>query len=84
MATTTKKQNNLTRLYTALNAIEDYKDLRRNKLTLSEYYAAQEVYNELLRFRIAKTFISAVADFFKRFNFSVTLDYDKVNFIINL
>lgn len=66
-----------------LNDIEDAKGLLRERLTLSDYWAAMELMPELAEPNSkALTFSKSVADFFHRYGFSVTPDAEGVNFVV--
>ena len=70
------------------NVYEDYKtieyddDLRKRKLTLSDYNAIPTLIKELNEQKHAKTFISSVADYFKRNGFDVIMGSDGINYKI--
>lgn len=63
----------ITAAYTKLNNCEDMNDLRKLKLTLAEYNAAKDVFQDLTKPH-SKTlcFMQSVADFYKSCGFNVT------------
>ena len=66
-----------------LNDIEDANGLLRERLTLSDYWAAMELMPVLAEPNSkAVTISKSVADFFQRYGFSVTADAQNVNFVI--
>jgi len=71
--TITEKINIYTKAYDRFRNIEDMKDLKKEKLTLTEYDAVYDVLKTLSRIDDSKTttFVKAVADWFKRNGFSV-------------
>ena len=71
----------ITKAYSTLKDIETERDLQKNKLSLNDYFAARDIFSELSTpGSSAKTFITSVADFYKRSGFNVTLA--GVNYII--
>lgn len=60
--------------YTKLNNCEDMNDLKKLKLTLAEYNAAKDVFQDLTTpHSKSLCFMSGVADFYKNCGFNVTL-----------
>ena len=55
---------------------------RFESLSLSDLLCINEAGKELLKRHAAKTVIKNVADYFKRFGFLVTMDFDNVNYVI--
>ena len=51
-------------------------------LSLSDILCINGAGKELLKKHTAKTMIKNVADYFKRFGFLVTMDFDNVNYVI--
>lgn len=63
----------INKAYKTLVSIESAEDLKREKLTLSDYRAARDLFAELTTAgATATTFISAAADLFKRCGYIVT------------
>ena len=63
----------ITTAYTRLQEIDSAADLKKNRLTLTEYDAARETFADLTTPGSATdTFLQAVADFFRRAGFIVT------------
>ncbi len=69
-------------MYDKINSIKTIKDLQKNGLSLSDYNAIKEVYNELYKNGLSKTFIKEVAMFYQKNGFNVSMDDYKVNYII--
>lgn len=69
----TKSCKAINTAYTKLNNCEDMNDLRNLKLTLAEYNAAKDVFQDLTKPH-SKTlcFMSGVANFYKNCGFNVT------------
>ena len=64
----------ITTAYTKLKEIENAQDLKREGLTLYEYRAACDMMDELRKpGGVSFTFITSVAEFFKRCGYSVKL-----------
>ena len=64
----------ITKAYTTLRDCENMDDLKKLHLTLSDYEAAKDIFNELSTpGSSAKTFITSVADFYKSCGFNVKL-----------
>lgn len=55
---------------------------RLGNMTLAEFQAVCSIGKELLVKHVSSTFIKNVAEYFKRFGFLVTLDFDNVNYVI--
>lgn len=55
---------------------------RLGNLTLSDFHAVTVIGKELLKKHVAKTVIKKVADYFQSFGFMVTLDFDRINYVI--
>lgn len=67
-----------------LTDIQTAADLRRERLSLSDYWAAMELMQELSTVGSeAQTFAKSAADFFGRFGFIVEMDGDGVNYIVS-
>lgn len=67
----TKKLSNL---YNDYMAIDDDKALKRAGMTLAEYNALPDVFERLQKNGHANTFMTGLANYFKKFGFSVSLD----------
>lgn len=50
--------------------------------TPSDYYSIVDCGKELLKKHAIKIFIKNVADYFKKFGFMVTMDFDNVHYVI--
>ena len=55
---------------------------RLGNLTLSDCQCITLIGKELVAKGVASTFIVEVVDYFKRFGFMVTVDFDNVHFVI--
>lgn len=64
----------LSKVYAAYNAIENHADLRKNKLTLSDYRAFPIVFDELQHNSTAKCVSESLARFFEKNGFTVNLN----------
>lgn len=53
-----------------------------NGMSLSDLMAVGNAGKELLKHHAVKTVIKNVADYFKKFGFMVTMDFDNVNYVI--
>jgi len=63
----------ISRAYTDLRDIENDADLKKQELTLAEYHAAREVFNQVSRPDTkTETVLSGVAEYFKRHGYTVT------------
>ena len=51
-------------------------------LTVSDFDCICQVGKELLKHHAVKTFIKKVADYFQKFGFMVTMDFDQVQYVI--
>lgn len=62
----------ISKAYTTLRNIENMEDLKKAKLSLSDYHAAQNIFHELSTpGSTAKTYFSNVAAFYEKCNFLV-------------
>lgn len=62
----------ITKAYTNLRNIENDEDLKKAKLSLSDYYAAKDLFKELSTpGHAARSFIKNVALFYENCNFNV-------------
>ena len=78
----TNSMRSITKAYTTLRNIENAEDLKKAKLSLSDYHAAMDIFNELSKpGSIAKTFISNVAAFYEKCGFNVVLK--NINYVIS-
>lgn len=72
----------ISKAYTTLRNIETIEDLHKAKLSLSDYHAAMDIFNELSTpGSSAKTFISNVAAFYEKCGFNVVLR--NINYVIS-
>ena len=55
---------------------------RLGGLSGSDFFIICNIGKELLRHHAVKTIIKNVADYFKKFGFLVTMDFDNVNYVI--
>ena len=79
----TDKIKKLTAIYNDYMSIETDKDLKKRKLTLAEYQAFPSVFNDYQKNRgKTRTFIDGIANYFKKYGFSVSMDENNVNYII--
>lgn len=81
----TNAMHAITKAYDILfKEIENANDLRRYKLTLSDYYAARDVMKELTEPGSSSAcFIQTVSEFFRSCGFEVKPDSYGVNYIIS-
>lgn len=77
-----KENRMLSKIYSVYNAIEHSNDLRKHGLSLSDYRAFPDVFQQLQNIGYAETFVKSLADFFKKNGFGVALDDDGVNYVI--
>ena len=78
----TNSMRSITKAYTTLRNIENAEDLKKAKLSLSDYHAAMDIFNELSKpGSSAKTFISNVAAFYEKCGFNVVLK--NINYVIS-
>lgn len=72
MKMTVEQYKKISNIYHDYISIETEKDLRKRKMSLSDYDAFRDCFNEIQRNGKTETFISALADYFKKFGFTVT------------
>lgn len=68
--------------YEKLKDIDNYKELKKNKLTHSEYRSCLVIMTEIMVYGKSTTFIKHCADFFKKCNLKVIDSADGVYFEI--
>lgn len=72
--------------YDKYRVIENDADLRKEKLTMLDYAIVGECLQSLSEIK-GKTYLTictSVAEWFKRNNFSVSMDKNKINYVISL
>ena len=78
------KNEKIMKAYKALKGMETAQDLRRNRLTLSDFHAAWDTLKAAyIHGRWARTVISSVAAWFDRMAFSVSLGETGVGYYIH-
>lgn len=77
-----KQIRKISNLFNDYQDIESDHDLRRRHLQLVDYQAIPELANSIQKTGEVRTFLDAVANYFKRFGFIVTMDENNVNYII--
>lgn len=77
-----KENRMLSKIYSVYNAIEHSNDLRKYGLSLSDYRAFPDVFQQLQNIGYAETFVKSLADFFKKNGFGVSMGDDGVNYVI--
>lgn len=77
-----KENRMLSKIYSVYNAIEHSNDLRKHGLSLSDYRAFPDVFQQLQNIGYAETFVKSIADFFKKNGFGVSMSDDGVNYVI--
>lgn len=79
-----KHRQNIVAKYNALQ--EDLRNIadtgKMGELSLSDYRAVCSCGKELLIHHAIKTICKNVADYFKKFGFLVTMDFDNVHYVI--
>lgn len=68
----TKQMKLMAKAYERLEAIEDERSLKKNRLTLVGYRIVIDMYNELVSNGTSETFVKDAADWFERLGFKVT------------
>ena len=76
------KIRKLTAIYNDYMSIETDKDLKKRKFTLAEYQAFPSVFKRYQDSGEARTFVAAIADYFKKNGFSVNMDENGINYVI--
>lgn len=72
MRSDTRQIKLMAKAYERLEAIEDERSLKKNKLTLAGYGIVIDMYNELVSSGTNETFVKDAADWFGRLGFKVT------------
>lgn len=84
MKFTTKQHKIISTLYHDYMAIDTETDLRKQKISLSDYRAIPEIFGEVQRYGTVKCFITSIAEYFKKHGFTVELEPDNVNYNISI
>ena len=92
MKTKEQKREQVNKMHIFVNAydkwrvIENDADLRKEKLTLFDYGIVSDCLKRLSTIKGEKylTICSSVAEWFKRNGFNVSLDGNKINYVISL
>lgn len=66
----------------AFEAMDSENELKRNKLTLADYFILSLVLKEIIESGEAVTFVKSVADWCNRNGLSASLSEDGINYII--
>lgn len=80
MKFTAQQNRKIASVFSDYNAIENEVDLKKRKLSLSDYRACEQVLDEIRCNGKSETFIESIADYFKKFGFKVNLR--GVNYVI--
>ena len=79
---TAPQMRKITSLYLDYTHIDNNSDLRNRHLQPVDYQAIPELANNIQRTKEVRTFMQNVAEYFKRFGFTVTMDENNINYII--
>jgi hypothetical protein len=60
----------------------EQKFIRDNKLSLNDFFSIELCLRELWQNAKTKTFITSIANTFKKYGFTVTMDQNRINYII--
>ena len=82
MKKTTDKNRMITWVFSDYTSIENDADLRKRHLTLTDYNIVHDGICCLAKYKPFTTFVSSVAEYFKRNGFSVNMDEDGINYVI--
>lgn len=72
--------NKLANIFHDYSNIEHSSELNRRHITYAEYQAFPRVFTEVQEYGKAETFMTGLAEYFRRFGFGVKLD--GVNYVI--
>lgn len=81
---TEKQMEKISGLYYDYNQIYSVNDMRIRHLQIVDYLSIPELANNIQRTGEARTFMQNVAEYFKRFGFTVTMDSNNVNYKISI
>lgn len=85
MKANVKNTRKISNLYRDYSQIDSEKELKKRKITLAEYNAIAFSANELQSNGFFLTFSKAIAEYFKRFNFTVIPPHDfEINYKIEI
>ena len=82
MKFTAQQNRKIASIFSDYNAIENKIDLKKRKLTLSEYQTCKQVLDDIRYNGKSETFIKNISDYFKDFGFEVNLQ--GVNYVISV
>lgn len=82
MKMTSKQMVKISAIYHDYVYIENDDDLKKRKLSLSDYRAFPEIFTEIQSNGSAETFILSIANYFEKYGFTVTKK--SVNYYISI
>ena len=82
MKMTAKQIKKLNAIYNDYMSIDDDASLKKRKLSLSDYNAFPDIFKTIQSHGSTETFISSIADYFKKYGFNVT--EKSVNYCISM
>lgn len=71
MKFTAQQNRKIASIFSDYKSIEDENDLKKRKLSLSDYRACEQVLDEIRYTGKSETFIESISDYFKKFGFEV-------------
>ena len=78
--------NTFVKAYDKWRMIEDENDLKKNRLTLTEYHAVADILKALSGIDDSRyeTFMAGVANWFEKNGFNVCIDSNNCNYVISI
>lgn len=83
MKKTTDKSRMIAWVFSDYTSIENDADLRKRHLTLTDYNIVHDGICCLAKYKPFTTFVSNVAEYFKKNGFSVNMDENGINYVID-
>lgn len=86
MSRKVKRINTFVKAYDKYRVIDDENDLKKNRLTLTEYHAVADILKALSGIDDSRceTFMAGVANWFKANGFNVCIDSNNCNYVISI
>lgn len=82
MKFTAQQNRKIASIFSDYKSIDDASDLKKRKLSLSDYRACEQLIDDIRYTGKAETFIESISDYFKKFGFEVKLH--GVNYVISV
>ena len=73
----------LYKIYDVIKSIDTANELKKHKITLSDYRLIQVIFIELLKHKKSETITKSVMMFYRENGFKISMSDDKISYIIS-